>query len=382
MIKLSTGTGFASLFKKYRLRSGIETLKDFGDLLAKEGIVYEDSLFTRWQNGERIPKERKILLSIIKIFLNQRGIHTEIEANQLLESAGQGFLTNIEKNKLDNLLVDEPLEESEMTLGSLLCKYRLQRNISSYDLSFSLGWKDTNRLNQIESGEMQDISRDLIEKLSCLMNLTHIEKSQLLFIGNFIPTVSEIKKVRKKLHRLIDDWPYPASIRDICWRIITSNKKVFQYYQISEEMKKNIQEGSPNLLEIVFDPDFKLNKDSLLEGKIENVDKRKRFLIEMLKAFKYYQRSRTKEGWYIRLIKKMLDNELFRELWIKSSYEKIINTQFLPPFIRKTTLDSNNARKQLSTYMFITPFLEDPRFEIELYTPADVYTFHYFQKMG
>lgn len=382
MTKAENEDRFAPLFKKYRLRSGIETLKDFGDLLAKEGIIYEDSLFTRWQNGERIPKERKILLSIIKIFLNQRGIHTEIEANQLLESAGQGFLTNIDKNKLDNLLVDEPLEESEMTLGSLLCKYRLQKNISSYDLSFALGWKNTNKLNQIESGEMQDISRDLIEKLSRLMNLTHIEKSQLLFIGNFVPTVSEIKKVRKKLHRLIDDWPYPASIRDICWRIITSNKKVFQYYQISGVMKKYLQEGSPNLLEIVFDPDFKLNKDCLLEGKKENVDKRKRFLIEMLKAFKYYQRSRTKEGWYIRLIKKMLDNELFRELWIKSSYEKIINAQFLPPFIRKTTLDSNDVQKQLSTYMFITPFLEDPRFEIELYTPADIYTFHYFQKMS
>ena len=37
---------FAELFKKYRLRSEIETLSQFGDLLAQEGLVYENSLFT------------------------------------------------------------------------------------------------------------------------------------------------------------------------------------------------------------------------------------------------------------------------------------------------------------------------------------------------
>ena len=81
-------------------------------------------------------------------------------------------------------------------------------------------------------------------------------------------------------------------------------------------------------------------------------------------------------------MEKMLDNKLFRELWIIASNEPIIKTQFLPPFIKKTTLDLNNKRKELSTYMFTVPFLEDPRFEIELYTPADVYTFHYFQKIS
>ena len=59
MIKPSKGPTFAQLFKKYRLRSEIETLSEFGDLLAEEGIVYETSLFTRWQNGERVPKDRK-----------------------------------------------------------------------------------------------------------------------------------------------------------------------------------------------------------------------------------------------------------------------------------------------------------------------------------
>ncbi len=52
MVNMPKSSDFAILFKKYRLRSEIETLAGFADLLAEEGYVYENSLFTRWQTGE------------------------------------------------------------------------------------------------------------------------------------------------------------------------------------------------------------------------------------------------------------------------------------------------------------------------------------------
>lgn len=91
---------FGSLFKKYRLRSEIETLKEFGDLLSEEGIIYETSIFTRWQNGSRVPKYRNIILITLKIFIKRKGICTIEEANYLLESAGQGYITNKERQLL------------------------------------------------------------------------------------------------------------------------------------------------------------------------------------------------------------------------------------------------------------------------------------------
>ncbi len=91
---------FAELFIKYRLRSEIATLSSFGDLMACEGYAYETSLFTRWQKGNRVPKDRKVLLAIIKVFLLRKGITTFSEINSLLESAGQGYMTKIEQNKL------------------------------------------------------------------------------------------------------------------------------------------------------------------------------------------------------------------------------------------------------------------------------------------
>ena len=91
---------FPSLFKKYRLRSEIETLSEFGDLLAQEGIVYETSLFSKWQNGERIPKERKVILTIIKLFIKLGGIKNIGEANQLISSLSQQNLSQDEQNFL------------------------------------------------------------------------------------------------------------------------------------------------------------------------------------------------------------------------------------------------------------------------------------------
>ncbi len=96
MTKLSAGTGFASLFKKYRLRSEIETLSEFGDILAEEGMVYETSLFTKWQSGYRTPRDRRLLLTIIRICNKRGGIRLIREANALLEAAGQGYMTESE----------------------------------------------------------------------------------------------------------------------------------------------------------------------------------------------------------------------------------------------------------------------------------------------
>ncbi len=91
-----TSNNFSQIFKNYRLRSGIENLSDFGRKLSEEGFIFEDSIFSKWQNGSRIPKGRNLLLAIIRIFLKNSGIISVREANRLLESLNQGYLTDAE----------------------------------------------------------------------------------------------------------------------------------------------------------------------------------------------------------------------------------------------------------------------------------------------
>ena len=98
---------FSSLFRKFRLRSEFLSLSDLGHALADEGLVYEDSALSRWQNGNRIPLDRNLLIILIKIFIRRKGITSLHDANMLLESAGQGYLTESEIKKISNRFVPE-----------------------------------------------------------------------------------------------------------------------------------------------------------------------------------------------------------------------------------------------------------------------------------
>ena len=87
---------FASLFKKYRLRSGFSTLKELADYLSQEGLIYDDSLLSRWQNGTRTPKDRTVILKLIEVFVKKGGIKKVEEADEWLNSADQRSLNNEE----------------------------------------------------------------------------------------------------------------------------------------------------------------------------------------------------------------------------------------------------------------------------------------------
>jgi len=91
---------FAYLFKKYRLRAEFETFSAFGDALAEKGYFYEESIFSHWQKGTRVPSNRQLVLCIIEIFKQRDSLKTIDEANALLASVGMGYLTDKEKEKL------------------------------------------------------------------------------------------------------------------------------------------------------------------------------------------------------------------------------------------------------------------------------------------
>lgn len=87
---------FGSLFKKFRLRSGFATLRGFGDVLSEKGFLFEDSLFSHWQKNTRVPKNRRLLLTIVEIFLEKGGITSIRDVNLFLESVSQRSLTEQE----------------------------------------------------------------------------------------------------------------------------------------------------------------------------------------------------------------------------------------------------------------------------------------------
>jgi tetratricopeptide (TPR) repeat protein len=91
---------FGKAFRKFRLRSGIKSLIDFSELLAEERYVYDVSLFAKWQSGDRVPRDRSLLLAIITVFLKESGITTLEEVDYFLESAGASGLSIAESEIL------------------------------------------------------------------------------------------------------------------------------------------------------------------------------------------------------------------------------------------------------------------------------------------
>lgn len=89
---------FSELFKEYRLRSGISSLEELADEINNLGYALDPSQMSHWQRGARLPKDRNIILSLIKIFVKNKGITSISEANSVTESVGYGFLTDQELN--------------------------------------------------------------------------------------------------------------------------------------------------------------------------------------------------------------------------------------------------------------------------------------------
>lgn len=106
---VSMKNSFGELFKILRLKSGFSSLSEFGKTLAREGIVLEDSIFSRWQKGNRMPKDRNLLLILITIFIKGESITSIKQANAFLDSADQGYLTELELQKINNFFI-EPIK--------------------------------------------------------------------------------------------------------------------------------------------------------------------------------------------------------------------------------------------------------------------------------
>jgi len=260
------------------------------------------------------------------------------------------------------------------SLGGLLKDYRLQKNLSQLEIAFALGWKDTSRLSRIEQGRVGSPSRKLIDRLVNAMELKDEKKNDLLLVGGYLPTESEIKKIRQETNDIIVEWPYSAVIYDFSWRIIHHNKAAIQLYRINDVVEKFIIDKHPNLLEIVFDPNFTQNAN--LKG--EEINKWHKFLLTFVLRYRYAQRTRTKEKWYTELIQRLMNNELFRTIWLKTQKTQplsVYNFGAVTPII-----NPKDTNKRLSIYFSMVPLLKDPRFELDFDTPADVATFRYFKK--
>ncbi len=259
------------------------------------------------------------------------------------------------------------------TLGGLIKDYRLQKNISQMEVAFSLGWNETSRLSRIEQGRVKNPSREMIDLLCQAIKLDEEEKNRLLLAGNYLPTNNEVQEARKVWGIIIHKWQYPAIIYDFSWRVIDMNKKALDVYIIPEKFVQRAKSEYLNRLEIIFDPDFMQNK--YLKG--TDLEIWHSFLTKLLFQFQYLQKSRTKEDWFINLIKRMMNNDLFKTIWQRVQFSQ--DDSIIQNYGRKKLVHPKDHTKRLDLHIFLEPLMKDPRFYMDLQLPANKETFEYFQ---
>lgn len=263
---------------------------------------------------------------------------------------------------------------STATLGGLIKDYRIKKRLSQLEVSLRIGWQDTSRLSKIEQGRVGKPTRETVEKIIKALELDQQEKGEFLFIGGYLPTEEEIINIRKKLSPIVSNWSYPAAIFDFSWRAIDQNKANIDVYQISSELNHRIFNEHLRVLEILFDPNLKQNK--FLKG--NHLKGWYSFLSSVIVNFKYEQKKRVKEKWYIYHLKDMLLNPTFRKLW--SETEEKSGTEFIiGRFAKQSLINPKKFKERLNFYLFTMPVLEDPRFALELLVPMDMNTYQYYQ---
>ncbi|OGC51555.1 hypothetical protein A2982_03195 [candidate division WWE3 bacterium RIFCSPLOWO2_01_FULL_39_13] len=261
-----------------------------------------------------------------------------------------------------------------ITLGGLIKTYRINKRLSQFDVSTSIGWKDTSRLSKIEQGRVKP-RRPVVEKIIEALNLSPEERGEFLLTGGYLPSDEEIKKIIKVVSRKINNWPYPAYLIDFSWRFLFCNKHNGRVFHIPEKVREKLSEIKPNLLEYPFLPKeiFPL---AVYKG--ENESNIKPFPIAQIAQFKIEQIMRTNEKWYRDLLRKMMANNAFKKLWAEVTPE-LYHKDLLDYEYKMVIGNWKSKKTTLKFHLLTSRIIGDVRFQIVLYFPADLPTRRFFK---
>lgn len=255
-------------------------------------------------------------------------------------------------------------------MGGLIKDYRIKKRLSQLDVSLRIGWKDTSRLSKIEQGRVGKPSRETIEKIINALELTEQEKGDFLLVGGYLLTDKEIEKVIKEYRERLDNWPYPVYIMDFTWRLLYSNLLNLDLLNLAHFWKAEIERIHPNALLFAFLPKDQFPVE-VMKG--EDADHLYPFPVAQIVSFKTETIKYSGEAWYTKLISSLYSDEAFRELWAKLDtkdyYKKLLDYEF-----KKVTGIYNSQKLTFNFHMQTAKIINDPRFQIVFYFPADEQT--------
>lgn len=253
------------------------------------------------------------------------------------------------------------------TLGGLIKDYRLKKRLSQQEVSLRIGWKDTTRLSKIEQGRVGKPTRETVQKIIDALDLNDQERGEFLLVGGYIPTDAEVEEIKDSVKEKVDNWPYAAYLMDFSFRILYTNLLNLKVLGLDPKWQKVIEKDKPNGLLFPFLPD---DIFPVKVSKGEDISSLKPFQVAQIATFKTETYKYQNESWYKKVVQELMSNDEFRKLWPQID-QKDYHKKFSDYEFKRIEGEYEGVKKTLNFHIYTTKLINDPRFQIVLYYPAD-----------
>ena len=220
-------------------------------------------------------------------------------------------------------------------------------------------------LQRLETGKVQQPEQDTLERILTALDAQYSERREILEMFGYtvstpIPSQTAIQWAVAACQEELESAVFPAYLLDCAHRLLTWNALVPKLFELPN-ICSQAQTEPISMLKVVFDPTYKFSTS------IRNHDA---FFQAQIRALRYEKQRFHQEAWYNDLIEDMRQIATFEAYW-----NKPITTATLFPARPLTLLQLAIGDGHILQFRLISePFVQDRRFRIIYYLPADAQT--------
>jgi hypothetical protein len=220
-------------------------------------------------------------------------------------------------------------------------------------------------LQRLESGRVQQPEHDTLERILTALDARYTERREVLEMFGYvvdapIPHDDEIKWAISACQAELEGAVFPAYLLDCAHRLLYWNQLIPKLFDAPHAPASPGGLHRLSMLKMVFDPTYHL------APRIKNPDA---FFPAQIRALRYEMQRFHDETWYGELIEEMMECSEFERHWHQERQETVhIPARPLTP------LELASREGTLGFRLISEPFVQDHRFRVLFYLPADADT--------
>jgi transcriptional regulator with XRE-family HTH domain len=220
-------------------------------------------------------------------------------------------------------------------------------------------------LQRLELGRVRQPEHDTLERILSALNARYTERREVLELFGYVvdapvPVDEEIDWAIAACRAELDSAVFPAYLLDCAHRLLVWNRPVTRLFDVPDAPSPGGGKNRRSMLRTVFDPAYGLTP------RIHNADA---FFKAQIRALRYEMQRFHGEVWVDALLDDMHQCEEFERSWGREGRETVhIPARPLTP------LELAVGGDVLRFRLISEPFVQDHRFRVLFYLPADALT--------